>query len=91
MKAAVAINKALQALEHENRSLDGVLQHIDFTRKVGHTQRGGRPILFDRFHAAQLGGKAIDMLLRGSEHATVYRFLERSRGKLRILEMGFEP
>ncbi len=27
-----------------------------FTRKVGHTQRGGRPILFDRFYAAQLGG-----------------------------------
>ncbi len=23
-----------------------------FTRKVGHTQRGGRPILFDRFYAA---------------------------------------
>ena len=26
-----------------------------FTRKVGHTQRGGRPILFDRFYAALLG------------------------------------
>src|SRR5205814_326952 len=25
-----------------------------FTRKLGHTQRGGRPVLFDRFHAAQL-------------------------------------
>ena len=34
-----------------------------FTRKVGHTQRGGRPILFDRFHATQLGAHAIDMLL----------------------------
>ncbi len=34
-----------------------------FTRKVGHTQRGGRPLLFDRFHAAQLGGKAVDLLL----------------------------
>ncbi len=30
-----------------------------FVRKVGHTQRGGRPILFDRFYAAQLGGKAV--------------------------------
>ncbi|MGE5126901.1 MAG: 6-phosphofructokinase [Betaproteobacteria bacterium] len=40
-----------------------------FTRKVGHTQRGGRPILFDRFHAAQLGGKAIDMLLDGQNNA----------------------
>ena len=36
-----------------------------FTRKVGHTQRGGRPILFDRFYASQLGGKSIDMLLEG--------------------------
>ncbi len=35
--------------------------------------------------------KAIDMLLRGSEHSTVYRFLERSRPKLRVIEMGFEP
>ena len=34
-----------------------------FTRKVGHTQRGGRPILFDRFHATQLGGNAVDLLL----------------------------
>ncbi|MBX9655070.1 6-phosphofructokinase [bacterium] len=41
-----------------------------FTRKVGHTQRGGRPILFDRFYAAQLGGKAIDMLVDG-QHNTV--------------------
>jgi len=36
-----------------------------FTRKLGHTQRGGRPVLFDRFYAAQLGGHAVDMLLEG--------------------------
>lgn len=35
-----------------------------FTRKVGHTQRGGRPIYFDRFYAAQLGGRAVDLLLQ---------------------------
>jgi 6-phosphofructokinase 1 len=40
-----------------------------FTRKVGHTQRGGRPILFDRFHACNLGGKAVDMLLEGRNNA----------------------
>jgi ATP-dependent phosphofructokinase / diphosphate-dependent phosphofructokinase len=40
-----------------------------FTRKVGHTQRGGRPILFDRFHAAQLGGNSVDMLLDGQVNA----------------------
>lgn len=33
---------------------------------------------------------AVDMLLRGSEHATVYRYLERKRAELRIAEMGFE-
>jgi len=40
-----------------------------FTRKVGHTQRGGRPLLFDRFYAAQLGGRAVDMLLEGHNNA----------------------
>lgn len=40
-----------------------------FTRKVGHTQRGGRPILFDRFHASQLGGKAVEMILAGENNA----------------------
>ena len=29
------LNKALLGLENENLALDGVLQHIDFTRKVG--------------------------------------------------------
>jgi 6-phosphofructokinase 1 len=50
-----------------------------FTRKVGHTQRGGRPILFDRFYAAQLGGKAVDMLLDGQTNAA--SVLQRSRDK----------
>ena len=36
-----------------------------FTRKLGHTQRGGRPILFDRFYATQIGGKAVDLLATG--------------------------
>jgi len=36
-----------------------------FSRKVGHTQRGGRPILFDRFAATQLGGKAVELLVAG--------------------------
>lgn len=40
-----------------------------FTRKVGHTQRGGRPILFDRFYAAQLGAKAVEMLKEGRNNA----------------------
>jgi 6-phosphofructokinase 1 len=36
-----------------------------FTRKVGHTQRGGRPVHFDRFYGVQLGGHAVDLLLEG--------------------------
>lgn len=40
-----------------------------FTRKIGHTQRGGRPILFDRFYAAQLGAKAVDLLVEGRNNA----------------------
>jgi 6-phosphofructokinase 1 len=39
-----------------------------FIRKVGHTQRGGRPILFDRFYATQLGGKAVDLLADGENN-----------------------
>lgn len=39
----------------------------------------------------EVARRAVDMLLRGSEHATVYRYLERSRPKLRVIEMGFEP
>src|SRR5690242_8711046 len=40
-----------------------------FIRKVGHTQRGGRPILFDRFYAGQLGAKAVDLLVEGCNNA----------------------
>ena len=32
------LNKALAALEEHNPALEGVLQHIDFTRKVGQSQ-----------------------------------------------------
>lgn len=50
-----------------------------FTRKVGHTQRGGRPIEFDRFHAAQLGGKAVDLLTRGENNSiAILRWSEQS-------------
>jgi 6-phosphofructokinase 1 len=51
-----------------------------FTRKVGHTQRGGRPILFDRFYAAQLGGKAVDMLLEGQNNAVAILQWNKSKG-----------
>jgi len=51
-----------------------------FTRKVGHTQRGGRPILFDHFYAAQLGGQAVDLLLEGRSNAVSILQWDRERG-----------
>jgi 6-phosphofructokinase 1 len=51
-----------------------------FTRKVGHTQRGGRPLNFDRFHAAQLGGQALQMLLEGQNNAVSILQYDPARG-----------
>lgn len=51
-----------------------------FTRKVGHTQRGGRPILFDRFYASQLGGKTVDMLLEGQNNTISILQWNRAEG-----------
>jgi ATP-dependent phosphofructokinase / diphosphate-dependent phosphofructokinase len=51
-----------------------------FTRKLGHTQRGGRPLLFDRFHAAQLGGHAVDMLLEGQNNCVSTLQWSQQRG-----------
>ncbi|MFO0425409.1 MAG: 6-phosphofructokinase [Planctomyces sp.] len=56
----------------DNRSFEPASSGM-FTRKIGHTQRGGRPILFDRFYASQLGGKGIELLADGisNEIATI--------------------
>jgi 6-phosphofructokinase 1 len=51
-----------------------------FTRKIGHTQRGGRPILFDRYYASQLGGHAVDMLLQGWVNGVSVLQWNRTRG-----------
>ena len=51
-----------------------------FTRKVGHTQRGGRPVYFDHFHATQLGGHALDLLLEGHVNSVSILQYERDRG-----------
>lgn len=51
-----------------------------FTRKVGHTQRGGRPILFDRFYAAQLGAKAVELLVEGRNNAVAVLQYDTARG-----------
>lgn len=51
-----------------------------FTRKVGHTQRGGRPILFDRFYAAQLGAKAVELLVEGRNNAVSILQYNQAKG-----------
>jgi len=51
-----------------------------FTRKVGHTQRGGRPILFDRFHAAELGAKAVELLVEGRNNAAAILQYDERKG-----------
>ncbi len=55
------IGDAFFTQQRRNESADAAI----FVRKVGHTQRGGRPIQFDRFYASQLGGKAVDLLMLG--------------------------
>jgi 6-phosphofructokinase 1 len=62
--------------KRRNESADSAI----FTRKLGHTQRGGRPILFDRFHAAQLGGKAVDLLIEGYNNCIVTLQWTEARG-----------
>lgn len=50
-----------------------------FTRKIGHTQRGGRPIMFDRFTATQLGGRAVDLLIREqNNHVATVQWSEKA-------------
>ncbi|MGQ0636399.1 MAG: 6-phosphofructokinase [Planctomycetaceae bacterium] len=62
--------------KRRNESADSAI----FTRKLGHTQRGGRPILFDRFHAAQLGGQAIESLVEGENNSVVTLQWTEQRG-----------
>lgn len=46
-----------------------------FTRKIGHTQRGGRPIHFDRYYGAQIGGKAMQLVAHGNNnHLATLRY-----------------
>ena len=55
-------------------------REVIFTRKVGHTQRGGRPILFDRFYAAQQGAKAVELLAEGRNNEVAVLQYSSSKG-----------
>lgn len=37
----------------------------------------------------EIAGRAVEMVLEGSEHASVYRFLENKRKEIKMAEMGF--
>src|SRR5271154_844840 len=76
----VALSGAAEALRHKLMHIIGdryfqlyrrgeSAREAIFTRKVGHTQRGGRPILFDRFYAALQGAKAVELLVEGRNNA----------------------
>ena len=51
-----------------------------FVRKVGHTQRGGRPLTFDRFYGSQLGGHALDLLVEGQVNGVAILQWSSQRG-----------
>lgn len=55
-------------------------REVIFTRKVGHTQRGGRPILFDRFYAAHQGAKAVELLAEGRNNSVAVLQYNASKG-----------
>ncbi|QDV38267.1 6-phosphofructokinase [Tautonia plasticadhaerens] len=55
------IGDAFFTRKRRNESADAAI----FCRKIGHTQRGGRPIRFDRYQASQLGGESVDLLVEG--------------------------
>lgn len=70
------LNKALQALEERNAALEGVLQHIDFNRKVGQSSMSDKKLRElimhfnkeslrqDRFEFPDLLGAAYEYLIR---------------------------
>ncbi len=72
------MNKALEALEGANTALDGVLQHIDFNRKVGQSSMSDKklrdmivhfnkePLYRARFEFPDLLGAAYEYLIRDS-------------------------
>lgn len=78
------LNKALQDLEHHNRSLDGVLQHIDFNRKVGQSSMSDKKLreLIVHFNKVPLRKKDFEFPdLLGSAYEYLIRDFADSAGK----------
>ena len=78
------LNKALAALEESNRSLEGVLQHIDFNRRVGTTTVSDKKWrdLIDHFSKYRLRNKDFEFPdLLGAAYEYLIRDFADSAGK----------
>ena len=78
------LNKALAALEGSNRALEGVLQHIDFNRRVGTTQVTDRKWrdLIDHFSKYRLRNEDFEFPdLLGAAYEYLIRDFADSAGK----------
>jgi type I restriction enzyme M protein len=78
------INKALEELEHSNRSLEGVLQHIDFNRKVGQSSMSDKKLreLIMHFNKEPLRQKDFEFPdLLGAAYEYLIRDFADSAGK----------
>ena len=78
------LNKALAALEESNRSLEGVLQHIDFNRRVGTTTVSDKKWrdLIDHFSEYRLRNEEFEFPdLLGAAYEYLIRDFADSAGK----------
>jgi len=78
------LNKALEDLEHSNRSLDGVLQHIDFNRKIGQSSMSDKKLreLIMHFNKVPLRQKDFEFPdLLGAAYEYLIRDFADSAGK----------
>jgi type I restriction enzyme M protein len=78
------LNAALQALENQNRSLEGVLQHIDFNRKVGQSSMSNKKLRelivhFNKVHLRKSHFEFPDLL--GAAYEYLIRDFADSAGK----------
>lgn len=65
-------------------------QIIEDLTGVNMTVYGNTVALIGNSISLPVAKHAIELILNGSEHATVYHYLELQRPKLRIAEMGFD-
>ncbi|WP_419845156.1 N-6 DNA methylase [Candidatus Poriferisocius sp.] len=78
------LNKALAALEEENQALEGVLQHIDFNRRVGNTTVSDKKWrdLIDHFSKYRLRNEDFEFPdLLGAAYEYLIRDFADSAGK----------